>query len=109
MCGICGYQGSFQQGLIRAMAELITHRGPDDSGFWEDAARQAALGHTRLSIIDLRPEGRQPIQNETGTIFLICNGEIYNYKQLRQELISKGHRFSSFSDSEVLLHLYEQD
>jgi asparagine synthase (glutamine-hydrolysing) len=112
MCGICGYQsacGGFQQNLIQDMAELIAHRGPDDCGFWEDPARQVALGHTRLSIIDLRPEGRQPMQNETGTIFLICNGEIYNYKQLRQELVNKGHRFSSFSDSEVLLHLYEQD
>jgi len=54
MCGICGYQGNFQQGLIHKMAELIAHRGPDDHGFWEDAGRQVALGHTRLSIIDLR-------------------------------------------------------
>lgn len=108
MCGICGYQGTFRNGLIQEMAELIAHRGPDDHGFWEDAGRQVALGHTRLSIIDLRPEGRQPLQNETGTIQLVCNGEIYNYKQLRTELIDKGHHFSSYSDSEVLVHLYEQ-
>jgi asparagine synthase (glutamine-hydrolysing) len=90
------------------MAELISHRGPDDLGFWENPGRQVALGHTRLAIIDLSPEGRQPMQNETGTIFLVCNGEIYNYKQLRQELVNKGHRFSSLSDSEVLVHLYEE-
>jgi asparagine synthase (glutamine-hydrolysing) len=108
MCGICGYQGDFKKGLIGDMAALISHRGPDDSGFFEEPGRQVALGHTRLSIIDLRPEGRQPLRNETGTIFLVCNGEIYNYKPLRQELIDNGHRFSSFSDSEVLIHLYEK-
>lgn len=108
MCGICGYQGIFKNGLVQQMAELIAHRGPDDHGFWEDAGRQVALGHTRLSIIDLRAEGRQPLRNETGKTFLVCNGEIYNYKQLRKELVNKGHKFSSFSDSEVLVHLYEE-
>lgn len=109
MCGICGYQGIFQAGLIQRMMALIAHRGPDDSGFLEDPANQVALGHTRLSIIDLRPEGRQPIKNELGTIFLICNGEIYDYKQLRDELITKGHLFTSYTDSEVLVHLYEEE
>ena len=109
MCGICGYQGIFQNGLIQKMMELISHRGPDDRGFWEDPDNQVALGHTRLSIIDLRPEGRQPLKNENNSIFLICNGEIYNYRELRKELIANGHLFKSHTDSEVLLHLYEEE
>jgi len=109
MCGICGYQGIFKKGLIQRMKELISHRGPDDEGFFEDPANQVALGHARLSIIDLRPEGRQPLKNEQGTIFIVCNGEIYNYKELRQELITKGHTFASRTDIEVLLHLYEEE
>ncbi|MDP8293124.1 MAG: asparagine synthase (glutamine-hydrolyzing) [Candidatus Orphnella occulta] len=109
MCGICGYQGDFQSGLINRMMGLISHRGPDDQGFLEDNVNQTALGHTRLSIIDLRLEARQPLKNEDGSIYLICNGEIYNYKELRQELISKGHKFRSSTDSEVLIHLYEDE
>lgn len=109
MCGICGYQGTFKTGLVQRMMNLIAHRGPDDSGFFEDPANQVALGHTRLSIIDLRPEGKQPLTNENKTVFLVCNGEIYNYKQLRKELLNKGHIFTSHTDSEILVHLYEQE
>jgi len=109
MCGICGYQGIFKADLIEHMMGLIKHRGPDDNGFFEDPIKQVALGHTRLSIIDLRPEGRQPLKNEDGTILLVFNGEIYNYKQLRTELINKGHLFTSRTDSEVLIHLYEEE
>lgn len=109
MCGICGYQGIFKKGLIQQMKKLIAHRGPDDEGFFEDPVNRVSLGHARLSIIDLRPEGRQPLKNELGTIFIVCNGEIYNYRELRKELIIKGHTFASRTDTEVLLHLYEEE
>ncbi len=95
--------------MVQRMMNLIAHRGPDDSGFFEDPANQVALGHIRLSIIDLRPEGKQPLTNENKTVFLVCNGEIYNYKQLRKELLNKGHIFTSHTDSEILVHLYEQE
>lgn len=108
MCGICGYQGISQPDLIQRMVMQVAHRGPDDKGFWEHSTNRVALGHARLSIIDLRPEGRQPLKNEDGTILVICNGEIYNYRELSKWLIGKGHNFSSLSDSEVLLHLYEE-
>src|SRR3989339_402967 len=109
MCGICGYQGAFQNGLIQKMTGRIAHRGPDDQSFYEGPAKNVALGHTRLSIIDLSAEGRQPLKNETGSVFIVCNGEIYNYQSLRSELINKGHTFTSQSDSEVLIHLYEEE
>lgn len=106
MCGICGFYAKEDRRLLEAMAGALRHRGPDDEGFYEDEF--ASLGHRRLSIIDLTPHGRQPLCNENSTIWSIVNGEIYNFKTLREELISQGHIFRSHSDSEVIVHAYEQ-
>ena len=88
------------------MARTMRHRGPDDEGFYIDG--NVGLGHQRLSIIDLSPMGHQPMTNEDGKLWIVLNGEIYNYLELRQELIGKGHEFRSNSDTEVILHLYEE-
>jgi asparagine synthase (glutamine-hydrolysing) len=120
MCGICGKIGINREdvtfGGLRAMADKIVYRGPDDSGFrfesFKDSSEQIVtigLGHKRLSIIDLSAAARQPMTNEDGTIWLTYNGEIYNYKELRRELEAKGHRFRSDSDTEVVIHLYEEE
>ena len=106
MCGICGFSGIEQPGLIESMAETLRHRGPDNSGFAHDG--DVALGHRRLSIIDVAG-GQQPLTNEDESLTLICNGEIYNYQELREGLIQRGHRFKTRSDSEVILHLYEEE
>lgn len=87
------------------MADALRHRGPDDEGLWTEPG--AGLAHRRLSIIDLSDRGRQPMSNEDGTVWTVCNGEIYNFRELRVELEAAGHRFRSDSDSEVLVHLYE--
>lgn len=107
MCGIVGYIGATLQPevVLRKMMHQIAHRGPDGEGMWINGP--AALGHRRLSIID-PAGGAQPIFNENHTIAVICNGEIYNYPQLRAQLIEKGHRFSTNSDTEVLVHGYEE-
>jgi len=93
------------------MADAITHRGPDDEGLFESATRDArhriGLAHRRLSIIDL-DTGRQPIGNEDGSVQIVFNGEIYNYKMLREELISSGHSFTTNSDTETIVHAYEE-
>lgn len=88
------------------MCDLIRHRGPDDSGLWTDGS--IGLGHRRLSIIDLSPRGHNPMPNEDETIWLVFNGEIYNYRDLRADLRRQGHRFRSETDTEVILHLYEE-
>jgi asparagine synthase (glutamine-hydrolysing) len=90
------------------MANLIGHRGPDDRGVYRDEAAGLALAHNRLSIIDLSPAGHQPMTNEDGTVLLVFNGETYNFQELRAELIRTGHRFVSRTDSEVLVHGYEE-
>ncbi|MBQ4128536.1 MAG: asparagine synthase (glutamine-hydrolyzing) [Ruminococcus sp.] len=107
MCGICGFTGQIEQreNTIQKMTEVITHRGPDSSGFFADD--YISMGFRRLSIIDLE-EGDQPIENEDKNLVLTFNGEIYNYKDLRKELEGYGHKFSTSSDSEVLLHAFEQ-
>ena len=105
MCGIVGIVSKQGSGSIRAMADTLAHRGPDGVGFFESEG--VALGHTRLSIIDL-DGGAQPIPNEDETLQLVCNGEIYNSPELRRELIAKGHRFRTKTDVEVILHLYEE-
>ena len=87
------------------MTSVLTHRGPDQSGAWFDA--WTALGHRRLSIIDL-DSGRQPLANETGSVQVVFNGEIYNYRELRDGLQGRGHRFATQSDTEVIVHLYEE-
>ncbi len=105
MCGICGFNWKDEE-LARKMADVMTHRGPDQSGVFSDD--MISLGHRRLSIIDLSEQGRQPLTNEDGSIHIVYNGEIYNFSEIRAELIEKGHRFQSRTDSEVILHAYEE-
>ncbi len=111
MCGICGklnLDGSpVDAGLIRKMAGTLVHRGPDDEGVYAKGC--AGLGHRRLSIIDLSAAGHQPMTNEDGTVWIVFNGEIYNFPSLKSELEAKGHVFRSHSDTEVILHLYEEE
>jgi asparagine synthase (glutamine-hydrolysing) len=113
MCGIYGVfdPSSRLDDGMRAWAqraqELLRHRGPDDQGCEERLQGHCLLGHTRLSIIDIEG-GKQPLRNEDETVWVICNGEIYNYLELRAQLIEKGHRFRTHSDCEVLVHLYEE-
>ncbi len=120
MCGICGkisYDGKpVQEGLLRKMCRSFSYRGPDDEGIYvsgpadnSGVKASVGLGHKRLSIIDLSQAGHQPMSNEDGTVWITCNGEIYNFKELRVELKSKGHRFKSDTDTEVLIHLYEEE
>ncbi|OIO80493.1 MAG: asparagine synthase (glutamine-hydrolyzing) [Candidatus Omnitrophica bacterium CG12_big_fil_rev_8_21_14_0_65_43_15] len=112
MCGICGKininnpASPVTEGLIRSMCGVLKHRGPDDSGIYINGA--VGLGHSRLSIIDLSPAGRQPMSNEDNTLWLVLNGEIYNFIELRKGLEAKGHKFKSHTDTEVILHLYEE-
>ncbi len=106
MCGICGIFGREDKALVEQMLSLLKHRGPDGQGIFSDS--NITLGHTRLSIIDLSERGKQPMSNEDGTVWLSVNGEIYNFRQLREDLERKGHFFHSRSDSEVILHLYEE-
>jgi len=106
MCGIFGFTGKKDSKYLQEMAKALFHRGPDDQGFYEDD--RISLGQKRLSIIDLSPNGRQPMTNEDSTIWVTVNGEIYNYKGLRAELSSLGHLFRSSSDSEVAVHAYEE-
>jgi|APSaa5957512535_1039671.scaffolds.fasta_scaffold04602_6 asparagine synthase (glutamine-hydrolysing) len=109
MCGLAGiiYPGSdMSLDCLRSMMNAIRHRGKDDEGVWQGEG--VLLGHVRLSIIDTSKTGQQPISNENGTIWVVLNGEIYNYKELRADLISKGHVFRGSSDTEVLPHLYEE-
>ncbi len=105
MCGICGFNWNDRE-LITAMTSKLEHRGPDQEGtFCSDGV---SLGHRRLSIIDLSEQGRQPFFNEDGTVCLVFNGEIYNFQELRSELEARGHAFKSRSDSEVIVHAYEE-
>ena len=110
MCGICGKlnfdrDAGVNPALVRRMLDTIQHRGPDDQGIY--TAGQVGLGHRRLSIIDLN-SGHQPLSNEDGTIWIVFNGEIYNYRELRTFLLSKGHVFKTETDTEVIVHLYEE-
>jgi len=110
MCGLVGYSlapaiCSLKGGLQSACA-VLAHRGPDDSGLFEDPAHGIGLAHTRLSILDLSPLGHQPMLSGDGQVVLVFNGEIYNFRELRQELEAKGHVFRGHSDTEVLLKLY---
>lgn len=110
MCGIAGFVNldvtrPADPGLLRSMTESIVHRGPDDQG--SQVRGNVALGMRRLAIIDLKT-GQQPICNEDGSIWVVFNGEVYNYLDLRQDLVARGHRFTTRSDTEVLVHLYEE-
>ena len=119
MCGIVGFQGGFPAELLRSMTNAVAHRGPDGEGsvlFAEPDQPRTGLGHRRLAIIDLSAAGCQPmtVAADAGGgmqrgLTLVFNGEIYNYRELRAELTAAGHRFTSATDSEVLLHLYERD
>lgn len=107
MCGFCGFTGEVvnRDEVLRQMTERITHRGPDSDGYYTDD--MVAMGFRRLSIIDL-DAGHQPLYNEDKTMVLTFNGEIYNYRDLRKELLDAGHTFATESDSEVLLHGFEE-
>ncbi len=110
MCGIFGVWSlsgeRIEEDRVRACRDTIAHRGPDDSGLYVSGG--VGLGHRRLSIIDLSPNGRQPITNETGDVRVIFNGEIYNFPDLRRDLQARGHVFKSNTDSEVIVHGYEE-
>lgn len=106
MCGICGFTGKADRVVLKSMADAIYHRGPDDDGYHADG--KINLGMRRLSIIDLTT-GKQPIHNEDQNLWTVFNGEIYNFQELRKDLVAKGHRFyTDHSDTEVIVHLYEQ-
>ena len=105
MCGLCGTTGHTDGETLRRMTATLTHRGPDDHGFHESPG--IGLGVRRLSIIDV-PGGHQPIANEDGSVIVVFNGEIYNSVQLRGRLEGQGHRFRTRTDTEVLVHLYEE-
>ena len=120
MCGICGKLTTdgkpVDEGMLRKMTSVLSHRGPDDEGVYINAQHAAisshvnvGLGHRRLSIIDLSAAGRQPMSNEDKSIWIVFNGEIYNFQSLRAELESKGHRFHSHTDTEAIIHLYEEE
>ena len=108
MCGICGVVGGDRDrevDNVKRMTSALAHRGPDDEGICADG--DAVLGHRRLTIIDLE-RGRQPLPNEDGSLWITFNGEIYNYSELRAELVAAGHRFRTKTDTEVILHLFEE-
>jgi len=109
MCGICGVVGQPDAQLIEAMLNRIEHRGPDDHGIYlsdTSIGERVGFGHRRLSIIDLSPAGHEPMSDVTGRVWLTYNGEIYNFKTLREELESRGHRFKSDTDAEVVIYAY---
>src|SRR5690348_16294671 len=110
MCGICGIvdlerRSRVERGRLADMAQQIVHRGPDDEGFYIDG--NVGLAMRRLSIVDLQT-GHQPLSNEDGSIWLVYNGEIYNHQDLRRELSARGHVYRTRSDTETILHLYEE-
>src|SRR5262245_10309725 len=117
MCGIAGtigptasLAGIMACELIKQMCDVIAHRGPDDWGFRLEnfADSKLAIGMRRLSIIDVA-NGHQPISNEDGAIWIVFNGEIYNYRELREALIARGHQFATQTDTETIVHLYEEE
>src|SRR5579859_6729696 len=110
MCGICGffdrarhYNALDLETIARHMTETIRHRGPDAGDVWTNSSAGIALGYRRLAIIDLSPEGEQPMRSADGRYAIVFNGEIYNFPSLRQELEGRGHRFRGHSDTEVFL------
>src|SRR3989338_6015734 len=109
MCGFFGVYHKKENSLldISPILNIIRHRGPDDTGFYNDPYRRCQFGFVRLSIIDIA-SGKQPVKNETGKIIAVLNGEIYNYVELRESLIANGHVFTSKGDAETLVHLYEE-
>lgn len=109
MCGIVGIytrSNRVDENLVKKMANILYHRGPDDEGYYFD--QHLGLGHRRLKIIDLTESGHQPLYNEDESILVVYNGEIYNYLELKEDLIKRRHRFKSATDTEVIIHLYEE-
>src|SRR6266404_3955394 len=111
MCGIAGIvefgrDAHADSGVLRRMCDVMAHRGPDDDGIF--AQGRVGLGMRRLSIVDLAT-GHQPISNEDGTVWIVFNGEIYDYQELREDLVRKGHRFKTQSDTETIVHAYEEE
>jgi asparagine synthase (glutamine-hydrolysing) len=109
MCGIAGFSGGFDPALLQRMNDSIAHRGPDDAGVWHDAGLGIGFAHRRLSIIDLSALGHQPMWDVKRQVVIVFNGEIYNYRELRAELVSAGYSFGTQTDTEVLLNLYLRD
>jgi asparagine synthase (glutamine-hydrolysing) len=114
MCGLCGilaFDDRFvvDQTTVARMRDTLAHRGPDDADAIVRPGERVALGHRRLAIVDLSPAGRQPMPNEDGTVWITYNGEVYNHDALRAELESKGHKFRSRTDTEAIIHLYEEE
>jgi asparagine synthase (glutamine-hydrolysing) len=107
MCGICGFSGPPDDHRLHAMARLMTHRGPDREGVHQDPGGKMNLAHRRLSIIDL-DGGDQPMCNEDRSLWITFNGEIYNYKELQPDLVARGHTLGTASDTETIIHLYEE-
>jgi asparagine synthase (glutamine-hydrolysing) len=109
MCGITGVMrfggDHVEKSVVRRMCDVMAHRGPDDDGIYADG--RVGLGMRRLSIIDLTT-GHQPISNEDGTVWIVFNGEIYNHAELREQLVARGHQYSTHSDTETIIHLYEE-
>ncbi len=112
MCGICGEltfePGGIDPAVLAGMRDRLAHRGPDDQGAFVDGERRIGLGFRRLAIIDLDHVANQPMPNEDGSVQVVFNGEIYNHAAIRAELASRGHRFRSHADTEVIAHLYEE-
>jgi asparagine synthase (glutamine-hydrolysing) len=110
MCGIIGEISTKKIDTEKfiQMRDELTHRGPDDAGLYINQEGNVALGHRRLSIIDLTSSGREPMSDEDDSVWLTFNGEIYNHRELREELIKKGHRFKSRTDAEVIIHSYQE-
>jgi asparagine synthase (glutamine-hydrolysing) len=114
MCGMCGIyeygraSGGVTADVVSAMRDTMVHRGPDDAGTWISADRRVGLGHRRLSIVDLSAAGHNPMTNETGDVWIVFNGEIYNHAKIRSWLVERGHTYRSRTDTETLIHLYEE-
>ena len=115
MCGITGFWNWTQQfspekmqNITQGMSNTLLHRGPDDGGVWFDVEAGIALGHRRLAIVDLSPEGHQPMLSANGRYVIVFNGEIYNFLELRRQLEQLGHRFRGHSDTEVMLACFSQ-
>ena len=111
MCGIVGIvnfnpQEAVDEARLKRMRDVLRHRGPDGEGLWTDGP--VGLGHRRLAIVDVAT-GQQPMTNEDGSCWITYNGEIYNHASLRPELVARGHRYRSQSDTETILHLYEEE
>jgi len=106
VCGIAGIFGRADQASVQKMTDAMAHRGPDDRGIWSDPEVPAAIGHCRLSIIDLSPAGHQPMSYANGRLWITYNGEVYNFKELRAELEGHGYQFQSNSDTEAILAAY---